>query len=197
MGGYVSPRNQDWSRSCVRAIALIANNRVSIGFFAWDVDICPIGHYHNELGSWIRINTARALGIFLEGQVSSEDKKNAASLQLLLHRETTGVMRQFCLSFSCPSERSQAPLRYLFGPSFPLVLVLTWARFLKARLAWSWINRLNKSLCQFVSEYETDSLPKRLHRSVENQTNGRSFSNLKLVQVAGLEIEMKTSLVWD
>ena len=38
---------------------------------------------------------------------------------------------------------------------------------------------------------ETDSLPKCLDCNVENQSNGRSFSYLKLVQVAGSEIEMK------
>ena len=44
--------------------------------------------------------------------------------------------------------------------------------------------------CQFVSEYETDSLPKCLYCNVENSTNCRS-SPLKLAQVAGSEIEMK------
>ena len=33
---------------------------------------------------------------------------------------------------------------------------------------------------QFVSERETDSLPKRLHCKVENQTNGPGFSSFKL-----------------
>ena len=46
---------------------------------------------------------------------------------------------------------------------------------------------------QSVSEYETYSLPKRLHRNglnVENQTNGPSFSSLNIVQVAGSRIKL-------
>ena len=50
-----------------------------------------------------------------------------------------------------------------------------------------WIK--SKLSCQLVSE--SDSLPKRLHRKVENQTNGPGFSSFKLMQFAGSEIEMK------
>ena len=58
-----------------------------------------------------------------------------------------------------------------------------------ARLAWSRIK--SKLSCQFVCEYETESLPKCLNYNAENNSNGPSFSSFKLVQVAGSEIEMK------
>ena len=50
---------------------------------------------------------------------------------------------------------------------------------------------MSKRSCQFVSEYETDSLPKGLNYDVENKTNGLSIPPLELVLVAGSEIEMK------
>ena len=49
----------------------------------------------------------------------------------------------------------------------------------------------SKLSCQFVREYETDSLPKCLNYDVENKRNAPSVSSFKLVQVAGSEIEMK------
>ena len=56
-----------------------------------------------------------------------------------------------------------------------------------------WPNRRSsRSVHARFSDYETDSLPKSLNCNVENQTNGRS-SYLKLVQVAGSEIEMTTA----
>ena len=45
--------------------------------------------------------------------------------------------------------------------------------------------------CQFVCEYETDSLLKRLNCNVENQTNSPGFSPFKLLLVWRSEIEMK------
>ena len=61
----------------------------------------------------------------------------------------------------------------------------TWARFLKVWLA------LSNLSGQFVTEDETDSLPKRLLCNRENKMNGRSSFSFKLVQVAGSETEMK------
>ena len=58
----------------------------------------------------------------------------------------------------------------------------------RAQLVWSWIK--SKLSCQLVSEYETDSLPKRLHRKVENETNGPGFSSCKLMQFAGWRISV-------
>ena len=63
----------------------------------------------------------------------------------------------------------------------------SWARFFKARLAYS----RSKRSCQFVSEYETDYPPNCLDYDVENRTSSHSFPFSKLVLVAGSEIEMK------
>ena len=64
------------------------------------------------------------------------------------------------------------------------------ARFFKAGLTYSQIK--SKRSCQFVSEYETDSLPKCLNYNVENKTNSSSFPPFILVLVAGSEVEMKS-----
>ena len=52
---------------------------------------------------------------------------------------------------------------------------------------------LSRSLLVYLYSwvYETDSLPKRLHCEVENQTNGPGLSSLKHMQFAGSWIEMK------
>ena len=63
------------------------------------------------------------------------------------------------------------------------------ARFFEALLTSSRIK--SKLSCQFISEYETDSLPKCLKYNVEHKMNGPNFSPFKLVLVAGSEIEMK------
>ena len=74
----------------------------------------------------------------------------------------------------------------------PTISNLYRARFLEARLAQSWIK--SKLYDQFVSEYETGSLPKRLQYKVENQTNGPGFYSFELTQHKS---RWRTSLIPD
>ena len=83
-----------------------------------------------RVGNCIRISAAKALGIVWRNRTSK--RKN--------HHYNCGCLcSQVCCNCSnavfllvpasCPSKRSQVPLRYWFGPSFPLESFWIWEHF--------------------------------------------------------------------
>ena len=89
---------------------------------------------------------------------------------------------RFCSQSAALCEDRAAPARLAPVPQSPISLIVDCV------------------FPQFVSDCETDSLPKCPNCNVENQTNGRS-SRLKLVRVARSDVEKKNStnpgLAWS
>ena len=123
---------------------------------------CPLPR---RVGNWVEFSTAKALGIVWKDRTSKNGKQKRRITTIVavcvVGRYTAIVLlRYICLSL-LESKRSQAPLRYWFGPNVPLVLVRanckTCKRLLNLHRETDWRDSVIASIWSYLRRASTTS----------------------------------------